>query len=470
VSYISYQPTLETSLPSAADPTPKRRWTLKGVLIALICLGPPTAYYLWRFWPRTPAAPLAMIELPNGNQLRIVGYHAGRELKIRSDETFGGRVLWDRYWHGFRAPPLTRQSESTVWLIVSEYNPRMRRFWAPSMSSFEVVENPGPGRFPGDASLSNYGAGPPVTPLAFDVIPRRSPQLQIRFISHGQTVTAAIANPFYNPSAPSFQAEPLPQVREVEGVRIELQRFRVSTTQTSINGGPVTQILCDPLLTVTMPGVPNAPFQISRELIDPTGNRIADGALPTGDRVWGLRVNVTEGRDFPFPPERAQFLGKFKVPGPGQAVALTVPPRLAAAGVNEIFFCGVGQFSWRGGTLSGTAPGGGKPAVISKISHRYSNSQGFTVPTLMILGRNHDAFEQVGAFLRFRSGEERLDPNSSGTSSYNEEVTITRSHFSMRGGKTYRPLAVGDEMEIEVIIPKIRTVEFYFERPKLPGE
>jgi hypothetical protein len=272
---------------------------------------------------------------------------------------------------------------------------------------------------------------------------------------------------FQTKGRPIFQAQGLPQTRDVEGARFILKKVSLRKVLTMRDGDEREEYRLEPIYEVSIAGLPKATFDYSVQLFDPTGNTTLGTALPAADRVWGLRVAAKESREFPFPPERGRTLVKAKAPGPGQAILVPVLPELSAVGVTDMFVLGPGEYRWNGGTLKGGVPGTMANNPLGKVSQRRWGSESTNTVVLYFFSTENQPLEKLGAFLRVRSAGEAANHQSSGMSSAGDGYQHQFGHYTTRGGTRVQP---GDDLEIELVIPKTRTAEFYFERPKLPGE
>jgi hypothetical protein len=272
-----------------ADAERVRQWTLKRfvwlmVLIG-VCVGPPAVYYAKRFFPWTPKPPLAVIDLPDGKQVRLVGTFEGPEWILRGGETFGGRLVGARVQSGSAATKQCRHGKgATCWLVLSVYDPKRNLFdEANELLDFEIVE-----RFVFTPKrIDTPDELPPVTLLAFTAIPRRSASLQVRFNYRGRLVEASLPNPFVRADAPSFAAESLPQSKTVEGVQFDLKRVRLNKL-----------LRVEAEVAAHEQGKPANMFPVRLQYFDPTGNETVLGVLPPTDRVWGIRATATTDARF----------------------------------------------------------------------------------------------------------------------------------------------------------------------------
>lgn len=472
MSYIPYSPA--TLSPSSRESTvPERRpwqWYFWRVCLALLLLGPPAVYYTWRFMPKSVAPPIATIPLFDGTELRLVQSLKSLDFRFSSNDDFDGRVLFDRPPYSSSSGTYRHGTGATTWLVFTAYDPRRKQFQPPAFQSFEVVEEDGPLRFKGALLIGEIASSsvgydmPPVNAVAFDSIPRRPARLKLRFSTGGAPVEATIANPFHHPDAPRFTAEPLPARKEVDGVVFEL--LKVSVSPSARSGAPSKYSELNATVTAKMPGFEKYGFSVQKEFFDPTGNLLQQGILPTGDRVWGLRVTATEPHNFPFPPERRAPLAKMPVPAPGQAVKLPVTEAMRKTGIREMVVLGHGNFSAHHGRLSGRAPDAVKETSAVTIVHRPSRTWSSRNLSVVFFGLDGRPLEDTGAQLRLYCAGELMTSQTSSYSSANREYA--QFYGSYVAGK--RAPAPGEDLEVALIFPKTHTAEFYFERPKLPGE
>jgi hypothetical protein len=104
--------------------------------------------------------------------------------------------------------------------------------------------------------------------------------------------------------------------------------------------------------------------------------------------------------------------------------------------------------------------------VVAKITHTLSGSCQSRNLALVLISRRQNPLGVVGGLLSVRCKGEPLTSNSSGSSIYNNSHC---EHFTGYHAKNVAPNP-GEELEVELVFPKTRTAEFYFERPKLKGE
>jgi hypothetical protein len=455
--------------PGAEAPRAKRTWgeRIRWLLAALICVAPPVAYFWWRFAPRTAAAPLAMIPLPDGTELRLVATSVGPKFHVRSTDDFEDRVI--------STAPTRYRSSSTVgsggdnasWLVFSVYSPTTNTFTHPSFRYFEILDNPGTMPFAGNCTMASGQSDhmPPINPVAFEVIPRRSAKLKVRFEYRNRMIESEIPNPFLDLTTPAFHAEPVPHTKIVDGATFEFLGVSSHPFSRSVNGRTTKGQTVSAKLTAKVSAMPGQGLEISSQFFDPTGNEITHGMLPMGDRVWGLRVTAQEPSDFPFPPEQRIVLGKFSVPGAGQILKLDVPPKLAVKGVGEIFVLGTGRFNWADGTITG--PGNATAMQTARSKYSVRGQCQTTGVGIVMFAEQPSSLDKLGGFLRMRAAGERIAFRSSSSSGSGSISTLSLSDY--HSPKTGAPKP-GEDLEIEFVFPKSRTAEFYFERPKLPGE
>lgn len=465
MSYVPYSPDVVPPNPGDFTPPPRAKWpwVAGAVFVAAVAL-----FFWWNLRTRPITEPLARIALADGTELRVVAAQTGGTIKVSSDETYGGRVRWSNDRRG---------SSSTSWgmsnaaiLIVTKFDPATGVFMRPAIKNMEIIESSGTVLgFPSDQNYNLSGGGnlPPVQPLPFPVVPRRDAQIHLRFDDEGRPVDATIPNPFLIPNAPTFTAKPLPQHAEVDGVVIEFNGATVGKSRSTVNGIERERDYISANMTTKFTATPESRANNWAEFFDATGNRASQGLLPSSERVWGVKVTVSEGLDFPFPPDRLIALGKFKVPAAAQGQKLPVPPQLAAAGIREILLLGPGTYAWAGGQLTATVEGKSEPVV--KIKHPGNGNCGSrSGPALVFFGTSQNSGpDPLNGQLRMRWGTKFAHSLGSGYSGNGTTVERYHSDFAP-SGETAPP--AGEEVEIEIGTPKPRTAEFYFDRPKLPGE
>lgn len=422
--------------------------------------------------PITPEPPLAMIPLPDGKELRIVGTQVGGDIVLRSSDDFEDRVPLPRNHRYFSSSRRRSDTPNTAVLFATIYDPSRGRFESLHFDRIRARESGV--LFKDSASTGNGGDALQVGWIAFENLPRRSPQLELMFEYRGQVVAGKIPNFFAKPEAAPFVAKPLPQTQTVDGVQIEFKGVTLTEDSDSFGSkrAPIQSV------NVKAGAVhlehPTIRLATTSLLFDPTGNEVRYGALPLTDNVWGVRVTAKEPPNFPYPPSQIEILGKVKVPAPGGVYLFPVPPRLAREGVTDIFVTGTGNYDWRAGQLTGTAPGQTTRTQLGTLKSRAYGSRYNNGLTMFVLSSRLPGSEGSprglgnGRTLRLSRGKDVFSPTSTGSSGYSSEMTYTFGGFT--GVNRAPGPAEGEEIEVAVTFPKERVAEFYFERPKFPGE
>jgi hypothetical protein len=445
-----------------ADAERVRQWTRKRfvwlmVLIG-VCVGPPAVYYAKRFFPWTPKPPLAVIRLPDGKEVRLIATFEGPEYTLHGGETFDGKLTGERVQNGNDSTKNCRHGKGpTAWLILSVWDPGSKSFdEANELKNLEIVDGASltfsPKHFVTPDDM------PPVTLFAFEMVPRRPPTLRVRFVYHGATIEASLPNHFARPTAPAFAGKPLPQSQTVNGVQFDLQRLYVTEGQS-----------LEIRVKAYPSGNPNQTLQTSFTCFDPTGNEGLFRRLPLADRVLGLHVVAKPSAGTALPDTSELKLGGFRIPGRNEAVLLKVPDALAQKEITDIVVLGTGDFEWINLKLNAVLSSNGQEErkELGTIRNRQRFRHSFDGPTLVLMlpHTGHypidpvkEGFVQLqtsGRSLVFSNAGHLVDPNGASI--------------------VYKPdspkeLVAGAEVEFVVVYPKARTAEFFFERPKLPGE
>jgi hypothetical protein len=431
----------------------------------------------WLYWlrfsaPLVPAAPLWKHTLPGGLELRLVGTHYPNS---KSDD-FNGRVFIDPNASAPLMSMKVSRDLSTAWMIFSLCDSQTNRFAVPDLEFCDVLESKGPVRFRG-MPLSGRDELPPVQTVAFASLPRREAQLKLHFKLAGlPAMNATIPNPHFAPAAPTWTPEPVPTTKGVGGMQFELKSVTVSRVSKRDERGAYDELGLDAQVAVRMPGVEQEPFVADMQFVDPTGNEFARGILPIADPVWGVRVLAFETVDMPYPDERRWSLGSVVIPGPGQMTRVPVPAAMSKFGVVEILLLGVGQFWWRDGVVSASAPGVKEKSPAGKLEFQ---GRGFALSELLairIISTQEDPLKSaagsmvpageksVSGRIRGRAGDQPFyfgyHGGGSGSGAFDDK-------FRLLGQTVPKP---GGMIELEIVFPRTRSAEFHFERPKLPGE
>jgi hypothetical protein len=470
VSYVTYSP--DAGAPPAELTAGSRRrvtWGLGMLLYIALC-----AVVLW--WLKLPPPikpPLASIPLPDGTELRLIGARVSREIRLSHSDDFEGRLHVDDYYRrGYGNTSWGSGAGVTnaekPWLVFSRFDPRTKRFSLPMMERLDVIEAGTGIEFP--AKISYGDAEYPVGIASFGAIPRRTAELTVRIAYPGNTVTAKIPNPFAS-TAPPFVAKPLPQRVETDGFVFELQRVKLNEEKRSAAEGGQARFRLSADVKSSAIAAPDARLGTSWTLFDATGNESAREILPTKDQVWGLRATAREFGEFPFPPEQVLSLGRIPLPAAGQAVPLALPEKLKEFGIVGIFAMGKGSYSLayaRNGIArllsTGGGGNGGQVEVGSVPISGLSTATSFGQVGVWVFARTGGKPRHNGD-LRARLNGSTLSSGGGGSSSSGHNEA---RHYAFDISPT--ALATGGQLELEFVYPRTRTAEFYFERPKLPGE
>ena len=350
--------------------------------------------------------------------------------------------------------------------MYSQFNPRTERFWAPQIKSFEITE-------PGTSTTYRGFVDPSPDlslvheTLLFRVIPRRIPSLQvkIKYGGSGETIETTIANPVYRPNAPTWKGEALPLSKVVDGATVAIEKITFGTSRESIDGQTTENPAAFPSIKVTEPGASKDCFSTAYEWSDATGNTINTGMLPFSESVWKLKVTFTESANYPFPPKQILSLGKIKVPGSGQIVTLTVPKELQKFGISDALVIGPGNYRRNGKAITASGIGGQAAKVVATTNGYSPNSIGtISAWEIHLYTQGTGGLRGKGPILRVHHGSGMISANSTGSSSNGYACTDTWGSFNTKSG----PVPGGDDIEIDMVIPKSRVAEFFINRPEPP--
>ena len=462
VSYIPYDPDVwPTSTTDDSRHSRVAKWVW-GVVLYLLAV---VAWVAWMKMPPKIEAPLALIPLPDGTELRLVHSITGPYSGIGYNATFGNRI---RIREGASSWGMRDAGTNGGWMVLTQFSPNTETFAEPAIENLQIIETGAP-YFLVPAQTQSTGA--PYSVILFHAVPRRSPSLTLGFTFRGARQQATIANPFYVSGNPQFTPSkgatvqaapaPLPQQLAAGGfiARVEKVTFRGK-----LSAGAVQSEAADPVVIVTSPHAKSSDFQMSREWHDPSGNIVTDGVLPWSEPVWGLRVKVTEGPTFPLPPERRFAIGSINAPAPGQILPLKIPREMKNEGVTDIIVIGSGDYSTVGRVVTGRAAPGG-PAVSTYTMNGIPQNFGGTSPTnweirIFSVGRKDP---EARTRIRVLSGEEICQANSTGSSAINDS---RQEHLTLFRSSKSGPIPVGTPLNIEVVRPLTYTFEFQIPRPE----
>jgi hypothetical protein len=464
VSYVPYDPDVWPTA-TTEDTRHSRigKWVW-GIVLYLLAI---VAWVAWMKMPPKIEAPLALIPLPDGTELRLVHSTTGPYSGVAYNSTFGNRI---RLREGATSWGMRETGTNGGWIVLTQFNPRGETFSAPEIENLEITEPGSPYSLVPAQTQSN---GAPYSVVLFHAVPRRTPTLTVNFKYSGAAQQATFANPFYLPGSPAFVPSkgavaqagpaPLPQQLEAGGFVARVDKVFFRATPLPTKSGSVQAETALSRLKVTFPHSDSTDFQVSEEWFDPTGNIVKNGVLPWSEPVWGLRVKVWEGTTFPIPAERRVKIGNINVPAPGQIVALKVPQEMKSYGVTDILALGAGAYSRTGRVLTGRAATGG--ALVSSVNlNGFAPVGGFTPSTweIRIFSTSRKDPDGRGR-VRVLTGDQICQVNSTGSISSND---IRMDYLGSIASPKTGSLQVGQQVSVEVFQPKTYTLEFQIPRPE----
>ena len=409
--------------------------------------------------------PLAKIPLKDGTELRLVNVSEGDVFRVYSSDTFNDRIRVPQpaYYMGNS----NSRSGPGVWLVYSQFSPQRERFWAPQIKSFEVTE-------PGTSTVYR-GIMDPSPDLSlvhdtvhFPVIPRRIPSLQVKITlgGSGETIETTIPNPVYRPNAPTWKGEALPMRKIVDGATVAVEKITFGKSRTTANGKSTEYPAAFPSIKVTESGASKDAFGTAYEWSDATGNTIHSGVLPFSESVWKLKVTFTESGTYPFPPKQIHSLGTIKVPGPGQVLTLKVPKELQSLGITDALVMGPGNYRRDANTITLIGGGGTAAQVVAKTKG-YSPSHIGALSTweIHLYSQASGGVRNERPALRVHHKSGLIESNSHGSSANGYMNIENWSGYRTKDG----PVPAGDDLEIDMVIPKTRVAEFLINRPEPPA-
>jgi hypothetical protein len=147
-------------------------------------------------------------------------------------------------------------------------------------------------------------------------------------------------------------------------------------------------------------------------------------------------------------------------------VILTVPSELKKFGVTDALVIGPGNYRRSGNTITVSGVGGAAAKVVATTKGYSSGSIG-TISSweIHLNSQASGGLRGKGPTLRVQHESAIINAHSTGASSSGYSSTDTWGIFKSKNG----PVPAGDEIEIDMVIPKTRVAEFFINRPEPPA-
>jgi hypothetical protein len=320
------------------------RWNRVLMLLILIVVALASGWMFIRSRKTTSTQP--KFTMPDGTRVQL------ERVTFGTNHTFPGGLPFLsglrrfvpsplRRWFG---PPISASFNTTDEILVlwyNRYNSATDTYPAPMLDTFRVIDEHGC-----VFQINQYGGGVnspgfSVSGAYVPVFPRRQNRFRARAQSLPVTNIEWIVENPYVTNPPAWKPEPLPAVRQSEGVEFTLERLR---GHFYANGS-----WFETKFKITEDGADHTDWYKPRvTYVDATGNR-SEFRLCPYEPAWKLEVDFYKSHKAPFPEDALWRVPNVNVPASGEVLMLDQQTNIAGISIKLIALCGSGDFRFAGG-------------------------------------------------------------------------------------------------------------------------